>query len=116
MGMTKLNQYMNKIILWMVLAQAWLSFCCPRVFYIHDASEEPQGEDPGSARTHYGVSAQELQQLFPDLVEEGQDGYLAVNYQELIPICATTPEGTGRASWPGFDEVDEQVRGDGRYR
>lgn len=40
--------------------------------------------------TRYGVSAQELQNLFPDLVEEGQDGYLAVNYMELIPmlICS----------------------------
>ena len=33
-----------------------------------------------------GVSAQELQQLFPNLVEEGQDGYLAVNYIELVPV------------------------------
>ena len=38
------------------------------------------------AKRHYGVSAQELQQLFPNLVEEGQDGYLAVNYIELVPV------------------------------
>ena len=40
--------------------------------------------------TLYGVSAQELQTLFPDLVVERQDGYLAVNYMELIPmlICS----------------------------
>jgi hypothetical protein len=38
------------------------------------------------AKRHFGVSAQELQQLFPNLVEEGQDGYLAVNYIELIPV------------------------------
>ena len=38
------------------------------------------------ARRHFGVSAQELQQLFPNLVEEGQDGYLAVNYIELVPV------------------------------
>ena len=37
-------------------------------------------------RTHYGVSAQELQNIFPDLVREGQDGYLTVNYTELIPL------------------------------
>ena len=35
---------------------------------------------------HYGVSAQELQKIYPDLVLEGQDGYLAVNYVELVPI------------------------------
>lgn len=37
-------------------------------------------------RRHYGVSAQELQEIYPDLVLEGQDGYLVVNYVELVPI------------------------------
>ena len=47
-------------------------------------------EDDRPSKTFYGVSAQELRELFPDLVEEGQDGYLAVNYIELIPmlICS----------------------------
>lgn len=35
---------------------------------------------------HFGVSAQELQEVFPELVKEGQDGYLGVNYIELVPI------------------------------
>ena len=35
---------------------------------------------------HYGLSAQELQEIYPDLVYEGQDGYLGVNYVELVPI------------------------------
>ena len=35
---------------------------------------------------HYGVLAQELQKHFPNLVEKGQDGYLQVNYLELVPI------------------------------
>lgn len=35
---------------------------------------------------HYGLSAQELLGIYPDLVTEGQDGYLAVNYVELVPI------------------------------
>ena len=39
-----------------------------------------------SSKRHYGLSAQELQTIYPDLVTEGQDGYLAVNYVELIPI------------------------------
>lgn len=38
------------------------------------------------AKRHFGISAQELQTLFPNLVEEGQDGYLAVNYIELVPV------------------------------
>ena len=37
------------------------------------------------AKRHFGVSAQELQKLFPNLVDEGQDGYLSVNYIELVP-------------------------------
>ena len=39
-----------------------------------------------SSNSHYGLSAQELQTIYPDLVTEGQDGYLAVNNVELIPI------------------------------
>ena len=35
---------------------------------------------------HYGLIAQELQEIYPDLVIEGQDGYLGVNYIELVPI------------------------------
>ena len=37
-------------------------------------------------RKHYGLIAQELQQIYPDLVYEGKDGYLSVNYMEIIPI------------------------------
>ena len=56
--------------------------------YDEEEAEEAAGE--AARRTHYGVSAQELRELFPDLVEEGQDGYLSVNYMELIPmlICS----------------------------
>ena len=39
-----------------------------------------------SARRHYGLDAEELQKVYPDLVLEGQDGYLAVNYVELVPL------------------------------
>ena len=35
---------------------------------------------------HYGLIAQELQQLYPDLIVEGEDGYLGVNYIEIIPL------------------------------
>lgn len=33
-----------------------------------------------------GFSAQEVQEVFPELVSETQDGYLALNYTGLIPI------------------------------
>lgn len=35
---------------------------------------------------HYGLLAQELKEIYPELVLEGQDGYLGVNYIELVPI------------------------------
>ena len=40
--------------------------------------------DPQAQR--FGVIAQDLQKLFPELVSENQQGYLAVNYTELIPF------------------------------
>ena len=33
-----------------------------------------------------GILAQELQKLFPELVKEGKDGMLSVNYSGLIPV------------------------------
>ena len=59
----------------------------PEVYGMDGEAAEPAVAD---RRTRYGVSAQELQELFPDLVGEGQDGYLAVNYLELVPmlICS----------------------------
>ena len=35
---------------------------------------------------HFGLVAQEVQQVFPNLVYEGSDGYLSINYTELIPV------------------------------
>ena len=35
---------------------------------------------------HYGLIAQELQEIYPDLVVEGEDGFLGVNYMEIIPL------------------------------
>lgn len=37
-------------------------------------------------KKHYGLLAQELQQVYPDLVYENDNGYLSINYTELIPI------------------------------
>ena len=37
-------------------------------------------------RRHFGVFAQELQKMYPNLVREGQDGYLTVNYVEMVPL------------------------------
>lgn len=35
---------------------------------------------------HYGLLAQEVQEIFPNLVYESGDGYLSINYTELIPV------------------------------
>jgi len=37
-------------------------------------------------RKHYGFSAQDVQDIFPNLVYEGEDGYLALNYVEFVPM------------------------------
>lgn len=37
-------------------------------------------------KMHYGFLAQDLQQIFPDLVDTDKDGYLYVDYIGLIPV------------------------------
>ena len=49
-----------------------------------DEAVAASGIDPN--QNHIGLIAQELQQLYPELVREGQDGYLSVNYIELVPV------------------------------
>ena len=50
--------------------------------------EEEIVEEPNQVmeKRHFGFIAQELQEVYPDLVYQKDDGYLAVNYTELIPI------------------------------
>ena len=38
------------------------------------------------SRRHFGLSAQELKEIYPNLVLESQDGYLYVNYTALVPV------------------------------
>jgi len=35
---------------------------------------------------HYGVLAQDVEKVFPELVEDNMSGYKTVNYQELLPL------------------------------
>ena len=51
-----------------------------------EAANENTSEGVKDKKLHFGVSAQELQEIYPNLVEEGQDGYLSVNYTELVPV------------------------------
>lgn len=43
-------------------------------------------EQKMASRRHFGVDARELQKVYPGLVLEGQDGYLSVNYLEIVPL------------------------------
>ena len=43
-------------------------------------------EEEMASRLHFGISAQELQEIYPNLVMEGQDGKLTVNYIEMVPL------------------------------
>lgn len=45
-----------------------------------------KNEDEMASHLHFGLSAQELKEIYPNLVTEGQDGYLSVNYIELVPL------------------------------
>lgn len=51
-----------------------------------DLSQIQDYEKQISQKVHFGLSAQELREIYPNLVEEGQDGYLTVNYVELVPV------------------------------
>ncbi|MBO5679081.1 MAG: tail fiber domain-containing protein [Bacteroidaceae bacterium] len=39
---------------------------------------------------HYGLIAQELQKIYPNLVKEGRNGYLTINYIEMIPLLISS--------------------------
>lgn len=38
------------------------------------------------SRKHYGLSADQLEEVFPDLVYENEDGTKSINYVEMVPI------------------------------
>ncbi len=42
--------------------------------------------DPTYNRDYIGISAQELQKVYPEIVKTEEDGFLSVNYIELIPV------------------------------
>jgi hypothetical protein len=39
-----------------------------------------------SSSTHFGFIAQEVREVFPELVHEDDDGWLGLEYQSLIPL------------------------------
>ena len=53
---------------------------------IEDKARWYADDSPIIKNKHYGLIAQELQEIYPDLVVESQDGFLAINYLEIIPL------------------------------
>lgn len=47
-------------------------------------------ESSAAKQMHYGFSAQELQEVLPNIVYMGQDSILSINYIELIPLLVKT--------------------------
>lgn len=39
-----------------------------------------------NGKLHLGLLAQEVQELFPEVIDEDKDGYLGVRYSDLIPV------------------------------
>ncbi|MEM9858878.1 MAG: tail fiber domain-containing protein, partial [Bacteroidota bacterium] len=53
----------------------------------YQLKQEPKYADKNfSPGTHFGFYAQELQKVLPELVQEDEEGYLAINYIEIIPL------------------------------
>ncbi len=54
------------------------------VHFVHDPNSK------GQEGVHYGLIAQDVQKVFPDIVYDNAGGYLSVNYVELIPLLIQT--------------------------
>ena len=50
------------------------------------ALDELNKSNPTVYKKEFGFVAQDVKELFPELVEEGEDGVLAINYTGLIPL------------------------------
>lgn len=50
------------------------------------ADKNRMGNDEYGSKDRFGFVAQELKEVFPDLVEEDKDGYLNIDYIGLIPV------------------------------
>jgi len=53
---------------------------------VHFDWDETKSDVSDGSRGSYGVIAQEVEQVFPELVRENKDGVKAVNYSALIPV------------------------------
>lgn len=54
----------------------------PVQYYFKEGFKEGQFDN----RLHFGLLAQEVEQILPHLVHEDQEGYKGINYTELLPV------------------------------
>ncbi len=73
-----------------------------------DSNNKSEKMEKATSLVHFGVSAQELQEIYPNLVKDGQDGYLAVNYTELVPVLIRSIQ--------ELKQELEEVKGSGESR
>lgn len=50
----------------------------------------------GNAQLQYGLVAQEVEKILPNIVSTDNDGYKSVNYNELIPLLLQTVQEQGK--------------------
>ena len=58
-------------------------------YFVDSEATRAQAEEYDQAQAeklHFGLSAQELQTIYPNLVNEDAEGYLSINYVELVPV------------------------------
>lgn len=57
-------------------------------------------------KVHYGLLAQDVERVFPELVEDNMSGYKTVNYQELLPLMLAKMKNMQEQ----IDELKENLR------
>ena len=57
-------------------------------------------------KLHYGFLAQDIEKVFPELVEDNMSGYKTVNYQELLPLMLAKMKNMQEQ----IDELKENLR------
>lgn len=60
----------------------------------------------GNAQLQYGLVAQEVEKVLPNIVNTDNDGYKSVNYNELIPLLLETVQEQGKK----INELQKEIQ------